>query len=397
MHMRNRKKGLLCTVLIAALLFAAGAVPAFGETEAACIPGSFKTSGYTYNSIKLKWKSAEGVNGYKIYRSEKKTGRYKAIKTLPAASSSYTDKKRKPGRTYYYKMRSYTQADGIVRYSGYTKISSAKGKVLKPANFKAAGTSVSDRAKLSWTKSPGVSSYKIYRASSKNGRYQCIKTVDNSKSVCYDKSRKKGATYYYKMKAVKRAGGKNYSSSCTAKLPARVKTRIMGASNVTAERLAAFYRKHAKYPSYYGSNSKDRSAGTLEQFCQIYISECSAEGVRADVAFCQAMQETGWLTFKGDVKISQFNFAGLGATGSKKRGAGFSTVRKGVRAQVQHLKAYGSKAGLKQTCVDPRFKYVKRGSAAYVEWLGIKENPKKAGWAADRSYGYKIMSLVRSI
>ena len=109
------------------------------------------------------------------------------------------------------------------------------------------------------------------------------------------------------------------------------------------------------------------------------------------------MLETGWLTFKGDVNISQFNFAGLGATGNKKKGFSFSTVRRGIRAQVQHLKAYSSKAPLKNACVDPRFKYVKRGTAAYVEWLGIKENPKGKGCAAKRRYGYKIMELVRKI
>ena len=35
--------------------------------------------------------------------------------------------------------------------------------------------------------------------------------------------------------------------------------------------------------------------------------------------------------------------------------------------------------------VDPRFKYVARGSAPYVEWLGILENPQGKGWAAGAS------------
>ena len=47
----------------------------------------------------------------------------------------------------------------------------------------------------------------------------------------------------------------------------------------------------------------------------MYIQECAVEGVRAEVAFAQAMLETGNLQFGGDVKSSQFNFAGLGATG----------------------------------------------------------------------------------
>lgn len=42
---------------------------------------------------------------------------------------------------------------------------------------------------------------------------------------------------------------------------------------------------------------------------------------------------------------------------------------------MQHLKAYAvkgiSKNDLKYECVDPRFKYVNKGSAMYVEWLGL--------------------------
>ncbi|MDE6588937.1 MAG: hypothetical protein K2K53_01045, partial [Oscillospiraceae bacterium] len=51
----------------------------------------------------------------------------------------------------------------------------------------------------------------------------------------------------------------------------------------------------------------------------------------------------------------------------------------GIRAQVQHLKAYASIEPLKGECIDPRFKYVARGCAEVVEWLGQKENPQGRG------------------
>ena len=88
--------------------------------------------------------------------------------------------------------------------------------------------------------------------------------------------------------------------------------------------------------------------------------------------------------------ISQHNFAGIGATGNGNPGNSFSTVREGVRAQVQHLKAYASSDNLVQECVDPRFAYVTRESAPYVEWLGIQENPYGSGWAAADNYGYTL-------
>lgn len=94
--------------------------------------------------------------------------------------------------------------------------------------------------------------------------------------------------------------------------------------------------------------------------------------MKAEVVFAQAMMETGYLQFGGDVLVSQFNFAGLGATGNGVRGEAFKDVRTGIRAQVQHLKAYASSEPLKQQCVDNRFLYVKRNVAPYVEWLGQK-------------------------
>lgn len=161
---------------------------------------------------------------------------------------------------------------------------------------------------------------------------------------------------------------------------------IMGNSSTNLSQMVAYYRKNAVYPSYYlGSD-----APNIESFCQIYIEECAAEGVKAEVAFAQAMKETGFLRFGGQVSITQYNFAGLGATDGGAAGASFPNVRTGVRAQIQHLKAYASTDALKNPCVDPRFNIVKRGTAPYVEWLGQKENPQGYGWATAQNYGYSI-------
>jgi len=160
---------------------------------------------------------------------------------------------------------------------------------------------------------------------------------------------------------------------------------IMGTTMISINQIINYYNMHATYPEYY----KNSDAPDIQTFCQIYIEECNAEGVRTEVAFCQAMLETGFLTYGGDVDISQYNFAGMGATGGVP-GLGFPSVREGVRAQVQHLKAYASNEALNSECVDPRFRYVSRGCAPYVEWLGINENPYGKGWASAKRYGYII-------
>lgn len=165
-------------------------------------------------------------------------------------------------------------------------------------------------------------------------------------------------------------------------------TPIMGVSGTTVEQMVAYYNAIASYPSFY----QNTEAPTIEDLCRIYYNEATAEGVRPEVAFCQAMFETGYLRFGGDVSITQFNFAGLGATGNGASGNYYGSVTEGVRAQIQHLKAYASTAELNRPCVDSRFRYVRRGTAPYVEWLGIHENPYGTGWAVMEGYGRYIVN-----
>jgi hypothetical protein len=114
-------------------------------------------------------------------------------------------------------------------------------------------------------------------------------------------------------------------------------------------------------------------------------------GIRGDVAFAQAMQETGYFRFTGDVRGSQNNFAGIGATGDGARGASFNTPEEGVLAHLQHLYAYATTAALpdKYPLVDPRFHLVNRGSAP--TWTAL--NGK---WAVPgTTYGQSILDIYR--
>lgn len=180
--------------------------------------------------------------------------------------------------------------------------------------------------------------------------------------------------------------------------------QIMGTSQTTVAQMVRYYNANAsgydtfkaKYNGKYNGVLAKGGASTINQFAQIFYEEATAEGVRAEVAFTQCMKETGFLKYGGDVLPNQYNFAGIGATGAV-HGASFSNVRMGIRAQIQHLKAYGSVSPLTNQCVDPRFNLVKRGSAQYVEWLGIKENPNGYGWATSKSYGHDIVNMVNSL
>ncbi len=171
--------------------------------------------------------------------------------------------------------------------------------------------------------------------------------------------------------------------------------KIEGSSTTTVDQMVRFYNDSG---NTYPSNALGKGgAATIRDLAQIFYEEAAAEGIKAEVVWAQTMHETGYLKFGGQVKIEQFNFAGLGATDGGAAGASFKDVRTGVRAQVQHMKAYASTAALKNKCVDPRFNLVTRGSAQYVEILGQKENPTGAGWATNQNYGLSLVELIKKV
>lgn len=170
---------------------------------------------------------------------------------------------------------------------------------------------------------------------------------------------------------------------------------IMGSSDVTVQEMVDYF--NASGEEYPAEELSEGGADSIETFCQMYYDEAAAEGVRPEVAFAQTMKETGFLQYGGDASIEQFNFAGLGTTGNGVPGNSYPDVQTGIRAQIQHLKAYATSDSLNQECVDDRYEYVKKGSAPYVQWLGQQENPEGLGWATGDNYGYDIVGMIEDM
>lgn len=266
----------------------------------------------------------------------------------------------------------YNEADGTfgVRASGVQSVSGI-------AKVEVAVWSASNLSDLLWYGATATG----------NGNYQVGADIRNHQNNT--------GTYYADVYITDNNGIRIYAGGVTCSMinVTNIYHPVMGSTSVTVKQMADYYRASAYYPSYYANTE----APTIEAFCKIYVEECQAEGVKAEVAFCQAMKETGFLKYGGNVSITQFNFAGMGSTGPGVAGECYPDVRTGIRAQVQHLKAYGCTGPLNQACVDTRFKYVARGTAPYVEWLGIKENPYGKGWATATNYGYDIVRMVNNL
>ena len=153
---------------------------------------------------------------------------------------------------------------------------------------------------------------------------------------------------------------------------------IMGSGALSTDRLVSFFMEC-------NPGADEQKVGRL---AILYVEECSTEGVNYDVAFVQMCLETGFLRFGGLVTEDMNNFCGLGATGPEHPGHCFPDERTGVRAHVQHLKAYGSTEPLVGELVDPRYHFVDpKGRSPGI--LGLSGT-----WAADPDYGAKLIDLL---
>ncbi|GAX44645.1 cell wall hydrolase/autolysin [Tolypothrix sp. NIES-4075] len=137
-------------------------------------------------------------------------------------------------------------------------------------------------------------------------------------------------------------------------------------------------------------NNNESALAKFPDLPKLYREEATQEGVNYDIAFCQMCLETGFLRFGGDVKPEQNNFAGLGTIGGSLEAAKFDNARTGVRAHIQHLKAYASLEPLVNELVDPRFRFVTRGVAPTIDKLSGR-------WSADLQYGAKITAMLKRL
>lgn len=183
-----------------------------------------------------------------------------------------------------------------------------------------------------------------------------------------------------------------YSATLTAQEVKQEQTgyhSIAGKAVATAAQMIAYIK--AKRPGVEQS---------VIDMIPLYLSEGQTEGIAGDIAFAQSCIETGNFAFPQEtckVTLSQNNFAMMGVLAADYKGESFFTPQLGIRAQIQHLKAYANDEPLAGDCVDPRFKYVIRGSAPYVEWLGQPDNPRGKGWATAKGYGARILAVLADI
>lgn len=354
------------------------------------------------NVLFVKWDPAEGADGYYLFR-KLYGGSYQLLATVKNGDTSFFDQTPSSQTVYTYCVAAFKNSSyGLVNsaVSGERAGGLCSTTTVNQVKL-VADEKMQLQMQIDWTAVQGATRYIVCRSTDPDYSFSQISVV-NAGGACsvFDKTIQLGQTYYYKIIVEQDAVGVTLKSPLSAgKGYSITGNPIMGTTTVTAAQMAAHYKTKSSvaYPAAVYGTAERGAVDTIEKFAQIIVEEANAEGVRAEVVWAQICNETGFLKFAGDVKVEQCNFAGMGAVGGGAPGLTFSNVRTGIRAQVQHLKAYASKLPLNQTCVDPRFSYVPRGGAPYVEWLGIQENPLGKGWAAAPKYGYYLMALVGAV
>ncbi len=343
--------------------------------------------------VKIEWGKISNASGYTIYRKSSKDSSFSKLASVSSGDTlKYIDNTVKVGQIYYYRVCANSSivgdAEGRGSYSDAWEV-----PVLAKNKIKSAEVLAGNQIKITWSKVDNAQGYQISYSTSKNGTYTSLKKT--SATSYTHGNLESGKTYYYKVRSyVTLADGNKIYSAWSSVKAQTMGYEIMGSSDLTVSRMVAYYSARYSYPTaVYAS----RGASTAKDFFTILKSEAEAEGIKTEVLFAQVILETGGLQFGGDVRAEQCNFGGLGATGGGVKGETFPDVRTGLRAQTQHLKAYACTEALNQSCVDPRFIYVSRGTAPYVEWLSIPNNPYGRGWATDPNYGTKLLNIINSL
>ena len=154
---------------------------------------------------------------------------------------------------------------------------------------------------------------------------------------------------------------------------------IEGANLATPEELSAWFA---------GQNHASRANAPLDDLTGWFISEGAAEGVRGDMAFAQAVVETGY--FANPDTVNGNNFAGIGHCDTCPSGFVFADVQSGVRGQIQLLKSYVED---KPIYVNPLVDSRLRGPAGCCQnWTELTHV-----WASDPNYGPVILGVYEKL
>lgn len=155
---------------------------------------------------------------------------------------------------------------------------------------------------------------------------------------------------------------------------------IMGNPSVTASQIVDWWLNAKKKPQ--------PSFTDINALAGYYIDLGKSEGVRGDLAFAQACNESAWFT--SNFAVNRFNFAGIAAYDNNPGAAlGYSTIQRGVLAHIQLLKKVVFGNDVKMTNDD-----------VSANWGGKQTNVLSGlarNWATEPTYATLVGDIYRDL
>ncbi len=194
-------------------------------------PTNVKAAPYGETGIRLTWTASPGATQYNIYRYNSAKKAYVYVGT--AYKAAYYNGGLTRGVTYYYKVTAVCKTSVSTFVGGQSAAAGAKaGKPpAVPANVKAAPYG-NRGVRLTWTASAGATQYNIYRYNGTKKIYVYVGTA--YKAAFYEGGLSTGATYYYRITAVKKADGITLVSAKSAAAKTTTVGKPIAPANVKA-------------------------------------------------------------------------------------------------------------------------------------------------------------------
>ena len=164
---------------------------------------SASASAYYPTSIKVSWSAVPGRTRYEVWRCESATGTYTRVGST--TSTYYKDTTCIPFVTYYYQIKVYRTVNRLPIYSASVSPTASATPILGNVSGVKAAVSSPSSVKVSWSSVTGASGYEVLRSATIDGEYVSVK-LTTSRSFT-DTSCTPNTTYYYQVRAYRKAGG----------------------------------------------------------------------------------------------------------------------------------------------------------------------------------------------
>ncbi|MGQ0824203.1 MAG: hypothetical protein ACT4OX_04065 [Actinomycetota bacterium] len=202
-------------------------------------------------------------------------------------------------------------------------------------------------------------------------------------------------------------GGPLFASTTAAPASAQsvtTQTSVMGPSLLNADQLVRWYTTRGYGPAKLPPLNND-----VRALAQLFIDEGAFEGVRGDMAFVQAVLETGGFSYvaAGQIRPEFNNYGGINANDGRRKGTTcaeevldaplasrcFSTPQIGVRANIHLLRSYADPTAIGLPDRVRSAPTDRDGIAPIWELFGGNSATGKLIWASAHDYGLRIIEL----